>query len=174
MDWLLRIPDLQALDLWAWGLLVVPVVVVGTPLLMATVRVPRRLEFEVAAEAELGDAQRRWFERVGELLRTPGYEPAVTFVAKNLPSQNLSHAWVSGLDGSVALAMALSDERDGSVLSENLVEFNTEFSHGSFVNTRSRSVTDLFDVLPGCERHIHRTRDLLTASPPCPATWPRS
>jgi hypothetical protein len=161
MSWIGWIPDLQALDFWVWGILVVPVVVVGIPVLMATVQVPRSLAFEAVAEGDLSDAQRRWFERVGELLRSVGYETAVTFRAPNLPSQNLSRAWVSGMDGSVALAMAIRDERQGTVLSENLVEFNTEFDDGSFVNTRSAAVTDLFVLLPGCERHIHRTRDPL-------------
>jgi hypothetical protein len=161
MSWLGWVPDLQVLDLWVWGALVAPVVLVGIPILLATVRVPRALAFEEVPDAELSEAQRRWFEGLGERLRGVGYENAVTFRAVNLPSQNLSRAWVSGMDGSVALAMAIRDERQGSVMSDNLVEFNTEFGDGSFVNTRSTSVTDLFHLLPGCERHIHYTRDPL-------------
>ena len=125
MSWIGWIPDLHALDLWVWGILVVPTLVVGIPILMATVRVPRVLAFEEVAEGELSSAQQRWFEKLGEPLRGVGHETAVTFRAPNLPSQNLSRAWVSGMDGSVALAVAIRDERESSVLSDNLVEFNT-------------------------------------------------
>jgi hypothetical protein len=162
MDWLHWIPEPATLDLWVWGILVVPVVVVGIPLILSSVRVPRGLAFEEIPDAELSDAQRRWFERVGERLREVGFEPAVTFRAPDLPSHNLSRAFVSGRDGSVAIAMALRDQREGSVLSDNLLEITTEFGDGSFVNTRSRTITDLFDLLPGYRRYVHVTRDPLT------------
>jgi hypothetical protein len=158
MDWIGWIPDLRVLDLWVWGLLVAPVVVAGVPLLLATVRVPRTLELEEVADSDLDPTQRSWFDGIGQQLRTLGYETGVTFRAPNLPGENLSRAWVGGMDGSVAVALALKDERGHSVLSENLVEFNTEFSDGSFVNTRSTAVTDLFDLPAGYARHIHPTR----------------
>jgi len=57
--------------------------------------------------------------------------------------------------------MALRDQREGSVLSDNLLEITTEFGDGSFVNTRSRSIADLFDLPPGYRRYVHITRDPL-------------
>jgi hypothetical protein len=160
MDWLGWIPEPATLDVLVWGILVVPVVVFGVPVLMASVRVPRRLELQEVPEDQLGGAQRRWFADVGLRLRELGFEPAVTFQAPNLPSRNLSRAFVNGMDGSVALAVALRDERPGSALSDNVVEFNSEFGDGTFVNTRSTSVSDLFDVPPLHHSYIHRTRDL--------------
>ncbi|HEY5657458.1 MAG TPA: hypothetical protein VIY27_06685 [Myxococcota bacterium] len=161
MDWLRWIPEPATLDLWVWGLLVLPVVLVGIPLILASVRVPRRLALEVVSDAELSGAQRRWFEGVEERLRQVGFEPAVTFSAPDLPSHNLSRAFTNGRDGSVAVAMALRDRREGAVLSDNLLELTTEFGDGSFVNTRSRAVTDLFDLPPGYRRYVHVTRDPL-------------
>lgn len=161
MDWLHWIPEPATLDLWVWGLLVVPVVAVGIPLILSSVRVPRRLVLEEIADDELSDAQRRWFEGVGERLREVGFERAATFRAPDLPSHNLSRAFVSGRDGSVAVAMALRDQREGAVLSDNLLELTTEFGDGSFVNTRSRAITDLFDLPPGYLRYVHVTRDPL-------------
>ncbi len=161
MDWIHWIPQPATLDLWVWGTLVVPVAVVGIPLILSSVRVPRFLALEEVADAELSEAQRRWFEGVGERLREVGFEPVATFRAPDLPSHNLSRAFANGRDGSVAIAMALRDQREGSVLADNLLEITTEFGDGSFVNTRSRSITDLFDLLPGYRRHVHVTRDPL-------------
>jgi hypothetical protein len=160
MDWLGWIPDPATLDVLVWAILVVPVLVLGVPVLMASVRVPRRLELEQVPEEQLSAGQRRWFAAVGQRLRELGFESAVTFRAPNLPSRNLSRAFVNGLDGSVALAVALSDARPGSTLSDNVVEFNSEFGDGTFVNTRSTSVSDLFDVPPRHYSFVHRTRDL--------------
>jgi hypothetical protein len=161
MDWLQWIPEPATLDLWVWGLLVVPVVVAGIPIILASVRVPRFLTLEEVADGELSEAQRRWFEGVGERLREVGFETAATFRAPDLPSHNLSRAFVNGRDGSVAITMALRDQREGSVLSDNLLEITTEFGDGSFVNTRSRTITDLFDLPPGYRRYVHITRDPL-------------
>jgi len=161
MDWLNWIPQPAILDLWVWGLLVVPTVVLGVPLILSSVRVPRRLEMEEVPDDQLSDGQRRWFEDLGERLREVGFETAVTFRAPKLPSQNLSRTYLSGLDGSVACAMAIRDERPDSVLSDNLLELTTEFGDGTFVNTCSRAITDLFDLVPGYERHVQLTRDPL-------------
>jgi len=161
MDWLSWIPDPAILDVWVWALLVVPAVVLGVPLILSTVRVPRRLEFEEVPDEELSDDQLRWFTSLGDRLREVGFEPAATFRAPTLPSLNLSRAFVNGRAGSVACAMAIRDERPASVLSDNLLEITSEFGDGTFVNTRSRAITDLFDPVPGYQRHIHLTRDPL-------------
>jgi hypothetical protein len=161
MEWIQWIPEPATLDLWVWGVLVVPVVVAGIPLILASVRVPRFLALEEVADGELSDAQRSWFERVGTRLGGVGFEPVATFRAPDLPSHNLSRAFTNGRDGSVAIAMALRDRREGSALSDNVLEITTEFGDGSFVNTRSRSITDLFDLPPGYRRYIHITRDPL-------------
>jgi hypothetical protein len=155
------LPDPTTIDAILFGLFAGPVLLLGVPLLRASVRMPVRMHFETDLEVPPRVAE--YFARVESRLRTEGFDPVATFSVTNLPSGNLNRAYVSAGDPAVAMATVSISEKNGVATGARYVEFVTEFADGSMVTTRSAAASDPFDRMPGSRRYVHtRVSDPLT------------
>jgi hypothetical protein len=116
---------------WSMG----TVAVLGPFALLKTIRLPARLGVQAVKDEELSDAQRAWFEELDGLLGSQGFRPALTFVAKDLPANNLSRAYLSTGDPSIALASAVSQKKGSVQLAKSYVEFAVDFQDGGSLLT---------------------------------------
>jgi hypothetical protein len=123
--------DVATYLVWSMG----AVVVLGPMALLKTVRLPARLGIQEVKEAELDDAQRRWFAELDGLLGSQGFRPALTCVAAGLPSKNLSRLYLSTGDPTIAVASAVSDTKQDVRLAKSYVEFAADFQDGTSVLT---------------------------------------
>jgi hypothetical protein len=85
-----------------------------------------------------------------------GYRPVRTFRIENLPAQNFNRVYQSSAGPAAAVVSTMRHDFADSTVSGALLELATEFRDGTIVNTRSATMTDLLDVPPGMELHVHR------------------
>jgi hypothetical protein len=135
---------------WSMG----AVAVLGPVALMKTISLPARLGIQPMKEEELGDAQRRWFAELDGLLGSQGFRPALTCVATNLPSKNITRMYLSSGEPTIAVASALSQTKGDVQLAKSYVEFATDFEDGSSVLTTT--VLEQGGILPHPQGRVFR------------------
>jgi hypothetical protein len=143
--------ELVTIFLYAAG----PVLALGVPTVLASVRLPPRLGVQAVKEEELADHQLAAFREIDALMAPQGFTPGLTFTATELQGRSLARAYVSSGDPALALAAGVSTTQEAGTHSENFFELETEFEDGTLVHTRNTRSVSPFENLPRVEMHEH-------------------
>jgi len=137
-------------DLWVLVVVLGLSLLVGVPLIRATVHLPARLETELVPEEALDPRQRGHFQALDAALAGAQYRPLLTCRAPNLQGANLMRIYGSDVEPAVIGAAVLrSKETAAGHLAQSYLEIITELEDGQRVYTRNPQTADLFDVPPG-------------------------
>ena len=150
LGWL---PAPGTLDVVLLSLFAGPVLLLGIPVLRATIRMPMRMEIET--DVEVPPSVGEFFARIESRLRTEGYNPVVTFTATNLPGHNINRAYISAGDPAIAMATVGISDQENVAIGARYLEFVSEFADGTEVTTRSVAAEDPFDAMPGHHKFVH-------------------
>jgi hypothetical protein len=135
---------------------------VGLPLIVGRVRVPRRVVFEPVPEAELTPGQAAYFARLDAELAELYYFPAGTRRATNLQGRALVRTYLSSADQAIILMNLMTSGVEGAAESPmNYLEIVTHYGDGTVLSTRNAEISDVLETLPG---HIIQERKSLRAA----------
>ncbi|MCU0233731.1 MAG: hypothetical protein MUE90_06845 [Thermoanaerobaculales bacterium] len=124
--------------------------VVGLPLIMFRVSVPRRVAFEVLAEHELTSAQARLFTRLDAELLELGYRPAGNRRTANMQGRALIRTYLSAADPAVVMMNLMASGVEGAGEHPmNYLEIVTSYQDGTTLATRNAEISDVLETLPG-------------------------
>lgn len=123
---------------------------VGLPLIVGRVRVPRRVVFEPVPEAELTPGQAAYFARLDAELAELYYRPTGTRRATNLQGRALVRFYLSAADPAVILMNLMASGVEGAGEHPmNYLEIVTRYADGTVLGTRNAEISEVLDTLPG-------------------------
>jgi hypothetical protein len=141
-------------DLWVLALAFGPPLVVGLPLLLASVRQPAEIEVQEVDPATLGRRVRRWHDGLDAKFAKLAYQPAGTFRVATTPTQTmLIRGYTSDVEPHAAAALSVLDAKEDQVSSETWIEFSTGFATGRSVSTASLRRSRLRRRMCSAEAH---------------------
>ena len=132
-----------------------PVLLLGVPVIMASVKLPSKLGIQDIKEEELSEGQRLAFDEIDALMAPQGFHPARTFTATELPNRNILRVYLSSADPAVPIAAAITTVNDNSIISDQYFELETRFADGTVVQTKNTTHQEAFAKLPHVELHDH-------------------
>jgi hypothetical protein len=137
------------IDLALFAATVVLLFVVGIPIILKAVSVPRRLDI-VHVEAEgFSVAQRALFAERDAALADLGFRHVRTAHVANMPGNNLVRSYLSPNAWEVAnLNLMRSATGANAPISMEMLEFATVYADGGMLITRNAEIDDVLDPLP--------------------------
>lgn len=124
--------------------------VIGLPVITRSVSVPRKVEFEDVAEADLSIGQARYFAGLDEKLSDLGYRPVGDRRTTNMQGRALLRTYMNAADPAIIMMTFLTSEVRGSGAHPmNYLEIITRFGDGAILSTRNAEISDVLKALPG-------------------------
>jgi hypothetical protein len=154
------------IDVAAFAGTVALLFLVGIPLILKRVTVPRRLDIVLVSDDEFTEEQRGLFKERDAELQDLGFRHVRTARVENMPGNNLVRSYLSPDAWEVAnLNLMRAATGPDAPISMEMLEFATVYGDGAMVITRNAEIDDVLDPLPdqimADERGVTSARMLL-------------
>jgi hypothetical protein len=136
-------------DVAIFAAIVVVFFVVGLPLIISRVSLPRRVIFKEVAEHELTAPQTGYFALLDAQLRVMGYRPHGNWRPTNMQGRALVRLYTSEVDHAVIMMNLMTGEgHGGDEHPMNYLEIMTRYADGTILTTRNSEISDVLARLP--------------------------